>query len=156
MDSKIKIVLVEPQIPPNTGNIARFCTALKCSLHLVGPLGFELDDKKMKRAGLDYWKEVEWYYYKSLHEFELSAKQANKYYVSSKGQKVYYDINFNKEDWIIFGSEDYGLPCNLLEQNIDRSITIPMPGKVRCINLSSAVAIVVSEALRQINNKSII
>lgn len=147
----IHIVLVEPQIPPNTGNIARFCAAMNCSLHLVKPLGFSTDEKTLRRAGMDYWQHVDVFYHDSLDDFEEETLSENKYYVTTKSNRSYTDIVYQSNDWLVFGSEDYGLKKSLLEKNKEKTITIPMPGKVRCLNLSSAVAVVGAEAVRQLS-----
>lgn len=146
----IHVVLVEPQIPPNTGNIARFCAALSCRLHLIHPLGFSLEDRYLKRAGLDYWPHVELYQHESLNHFLNSYPQGHFYYLTTKSNRPYTSASFKEGDFLFFGSETKGLPDKLLQANLEKTLTIPMTGSVRSLNLSSSVAIVASEALRQI------
>ncbi len=143
------IVLIEPQIPPNTGNIARLCAAMELTLHLVKPLGFLTDDKTLKRAGLDYWPHVDLVYHDSLDAFFERYPKENFYYLTTKSSNPYTAVSYQKGDFLIFGCETKGLPKTLLEKNKDRALVIPMTGKVRSLNLSSAVAIVAGEALRQ-------
>jgi tRNA (cytidine/uridine-2'-O-)-methyltransferase len=147
----LRIVLIHPEIPPNTGNIARLCVAIDCELHLVKPLGFSLNDKYLKRAGLDYWEYLKLSIHNSLEDF-LSKIHGNFYFFSSKGKKNYTTIKFEKNDWLIFGSETRGFPEIIFEKFSDKIFTIPMFGPVRCLNLSNSVAIVAYEAMRQINN----
>lgn len=148
MVTMIHIVLVEPQIPPNTGNIARLCAAMELPLHLVGLLGFSIDDKQLKRAGLDYWPEVNLSLHDSLKELE---GQGRFFYFTTKSKRPYTSVQFAAGDFLVFGSETAGLPADLLKRNEEHTVTIPMTGRVRSLNLSSAVAIGVGEALRQIN-----
>lgn len=147
---QINVVLVEPQIPPNTGNIARLCTALGCRLHLVKPLGFSTEDRYLKRAGLDYWPFVDICYHDSISCFYEANRSERFFYVTTKSQRCYTEVLYRRGDFLVFGSETKGLPENLLVENKEKTITIPMTGKVRSLNLSSAVAITVGEALRQI------
>jgi tRNA (cytidine/uridine-2'-O-)-methyltransferase len=143
------IVLVEPEIPPNTGNVGRLCLATRSTLHLVKPLGFSLEDRQLKRAGLDYWDEVDVRRWDSFEQ--LQAKQAREtryFFVTTKTNRVYYDIRFRRGDFLVFGRETKGLPEALLKKNRDRCITIPMHG-TRSLNLATAVAIVLFEAVRQ-------
>lgn len=146
------IVLVAPEIAPNVGNVARLCAATNSTLHLVRPLGFHLDDKRMRRAGLDYWPHVELRVHDSLEQFFAEFPTNECYFVSTKGSKKYSDIKYSKNDILLFGSEGSGLPEQLLNNNADRVITIPMIGPVRSLNLSTAVAIVLYEGLRQLTN----
>jgi tRNA (cytidine/uridine-2'-O-)-methyltransferase len=144
------IVLVEPEIPPNTGNIARLCAATGTVLHLVEPLGFSLDDRQLKRAGLDYWESVEVRVWPSLAELQRAFPQGRFFYLSTKVARSYLDAHFRPGDFIVFGRETRGLPEELLRANPDTSITIPMPGQaVRSLNLSTSAGIVLYEALRQ-------
>ena len=143
------IVLVEPEIPPNTGNIARLCGATRTVLHLVGKLGFSTDDKALKRAGLDYWKEVEIRYWRDLDELKQAFPDGRFIYTSKKAAICYVDISFREGDFIVFGKETMGLPDELLEANPDTCARIPITGRVRSINLSTAAGIVLYEALRQ-------
>ena len=142
------IVLVEPEIPQNTGNIARTCAATGSRLHLVKPLGFEIDDKKLKRAGLDYWHLLDITFYENLDDF-FSKNNGNFYFASTKSLKRHSDVEFKDGDYIFFGKETKGLDEALLKENKDRCIRIPMLKDARSLNLSNSVAIVLYEALRQ-------
>ena len=146
---KINIVLVEPEIPQNTGNIARTCAATGAALHLVGPLGFSIDDKYLKRAGLDYWKYVDLKYYNNLREFFDLNKGANFIFCTTKAQKSYHEINYDDNCFLLFGKETKGLPEALLKTNYEKCIRIPMLDHIRSLNLSNSVAIILYEALRQ-------
>ncbi len=143
------IVLVEPEIPPNTGNIARLCGATGTVLHLVGKLGFSTDDRYLKRAGLDYWSEVDIHYWTDLESLQAAYPDARLVYTSKKVATPHVTFSFMKGDFIVFGKETKGLPDKLIEANIETSIRIPMSGKVRSLNLSTAAGIVLYEALRQ-------
>jgi tRNA (cytidine/uridine-2'-O-)-methyltransferase len=147
----VNIVLVEPEIPPNTGNVARLCAATKTVLHLIEPFGFKLDDAQLKRAGMDYWQHVEWHRWPGWKTFEekLPAK-ARLWFVESGGPKLYSDVKFAANDYLVFGRETAGLPKQLLEQNRDWWLRIPMFNeKSRSLNLSNCAALVLFEALRQ-------
>lgn len=145
----LNIVLVEPEIPQNTGNIVRTCAATGTILHLVGPLGFSIEDKYLKRAGLDYWNEAEIKYYDSIDDF-LKINGNNKlYYSTTKAINKYSDIKYEDECFILFGKETAGLPEELLKDNKQSCIRIPMKEGIRSLNLSNSVAIVVYEVLRQ-------
>ncbi len=148
---KINIVLVEPQIPQNTGNIARTCAATGASLHLVKPMGFTVDDKKLKRAGLDYWHLLDITYYDSLENFYNKNEGGNFFYLTTKGTRIYSDVAFPENSYIIFGREDAGLPEALLKNNPEASLRIPMRDEARSLNLSNTVALVTYEILRQWN-----
>lgn len=143
------IVLVEPEIPQNTGNIARTCSATGSRLHLVRPLGFEIDDKKLKRAGLDYWHLLDITYYDSLSDFFEKNKGGRFFYATTKGGKGYCEASYKDGDFLVFGKETRGLPETLIWDNPDTSVRIPMIGEARSLNLSNSVAIMVYEALRQ-------
>ena len=147
----INIVLVEPEIPQNTGNISRTCACTGTALHLVRPFGFELSDKTLKRAGLDYWDKLTVYYYDSLQDFLDKHKGDKLYYLSTKGRKNYTDVKFEDDCYLLFGKETKGLPEELIYSDFDNAIRIPMKGEVRSLNLSNAVAIVLYESLRQHN-----
>lgn len=147
----INIVLVEPEIPPNTGNVVRTCAATGARLHLVGKLGFSVDDKQLKRAGLDYWHLLAIEQHTSLEQLWEKDPTANYYYLSTKGRKSYTDIKFRENDYIVFGKETKGLPAELIASNIDNTFRIPMREGARSLNLSNSVAIVVFEALRQLS-----
>ncbi|MDD3244281.1 MAG: tRNA (uridine(34)/cytosine(34)/5-carboxymethylaminomethyluridine(34)-2'-O)-methyltransferase TrmL [Eubacteriales bacterium] len=142
------IVLVEPEIPQNTGNIARTCAVTGAVLHLVGPLGFAIDDRQLKRAGLDYWHLLDIRQYDSFDEF-AGKNPGRYYYLSTKSQKNYSEVSYQDGDYLIFGRETRGLPEKLLHDHYDSCVRIPMMGEARSLNLSNAVAIVVYEALRQ-------
>jgi tRNA (cytidine/uridine-2'-O-)-methyltransferase len=145
------IVLIEPEIPPNTGNIARLCAATGTCLHLVGKLGFSTEDRYLKRAGLDYWEFVDIHYWKDLDELKAAAPEGRFFYLSTKVTRTYLDVHFVPGDFIVFGKETKGLPEALLQANPETSITIPMPSeKVRSLNLSTSAGIVLYEALRQV------
>ena len=144
------IVLIEPEIPPNTGNIARLCAATGTILHLVGPLGFSLDDRYLKRAGLDYWEFVSLKIWPDLETLQAAASEGRFFYLSTKVERSYLEAGFQPGDYIVFGKETKGLPEELLRANPETSFTIPMPSeKVRSLNLSTSAGIVLYEALRQ-------
>lgn len=145
------IVLVEPEIPQNTGNIARTCAATGARLHLVKPMGFEIDDKKLKRAGLDYWHMLDITYYDNIDDFFNKNPDGNFYYASTKSLYRHSDVSFKDGDYILFGKETKGLDEALLKDNKDKCIRIPMMEGARSLNLSNSVAIVIYEALRQNN-----
>jgi tRNA (cytidine/uridine-2'-O-)-methyltransferase len=142
------VVLVEPEIPPNTGNVGRLCLATRSTLHLVKPLGFSLEDRQLKRAGLDYWEEVDLRIWDTFDELRTKSPAARYFFVTTKMKRAYYDIRFQPGDFLVFGRETKGLPESLLKANIDNCITIPMHG-TRSLNLATAVAIVLFEAVRQ-------
>ncbi len=143
------IVLIEPEIPPNTGNIARLCGATGTVLHLVGKLGFATDDRTLKRAGLDYWSEVEIHYWPDFEQLQEKYPGARFFYTSKKAEKSYVNAEFTEGDFLVFGKETQGLPDELLEANSEYAVRIPIFGKVRSLNLSTAAGIVLYEALRQ-------
>ena len=142
------VVLVEPEIPPNTGNVGRLCLATRSSLHLIGPLGFSLDDRQLKRAGLDYWDEVDVREWSSLDELRCANASARFFYLTTKATQPYFEVRFQPRDFLVFGRETKGLPERVLEENRENCITIPMYG-TRSLNLATAVAIVLFEAMRQ-------
>ena len=145
------VVLVEPEIPPNTGNIARLCAATRAELHLIEPFGFNLDDKKLKRAGMDYWMHVEWHRWKNWPEFEAALPPASRlWFVESKGSRLYTEARYEPRDYLVFGRETAGLPGTLLERYQSSWVRIPMFNpNARSLNLSNCVALVLYEALRQ-------
>ncbi|MDR9856894.1 tRNA (uridine(34)/cytosine(34)/5-carboxymethylaminomethyluridine(34)-2'-O)-methyltransferase TrmL [Paenibacillus sp. VCA1] len=147
----LHIVLVEPEIPANTGNIARTCAATGTHLHLVRPLGFSTDDSKLKRAGLDYWYAVQIEYHDSFAEVQEKYPEGRFFYTSTKADKRYTDVQFRDGDFLVFGKETKGLPPELLAANSDSCIRMPMTDKVRSLNLSNSAAIIVYEALRQLD-----
>ena len=150
---KLNIVLVEPEIPQNTGNIARTCAALGAKLHLVYPLGFSISEKQVKRAGLDYWDKLEIEEHNSFKDFleKYKPEENNMFFVTTKGQKVYSEINYSNFDevFLLFGKETKGLPENILKKYIEKTIRIPMRETLRSLNLSNSVAIVAYDVFRQ-------
>ena len=143
------VVLVEPEIPPNTGNVGRLCLATRSTLHLVGPLGFSLDDRQLKRAGLDYWDEVDVREWSSLDELRQANAPARFFYLSTKARQPYFEVKFRPKDFLVFGRETKGLPERVLNENLSNCVTIPVHG-TRSLNLATAVAIVLFEAMRQV------
>lgn len=152
---KIHIVMVEPEIPQNTGNIARTCAIIGAKMHLVKPLGFDISDKYLKRAGLDYWDKLDMEVHESFKEFldKYSPKENNMFFATTKGQHCYSDVRYNEMDeiFILFGKETKGLPEDILQENLEKTIRIPMRENFRSLNLSNSVAIVAYEILRQTN-----
>lgn len=145
---ELNIVLVEPQIPQNTGNIARTCAATGARLHIVKPMGFTIDDKKLKRAGLDYWHLLDITYYDNIEDF-FSKNEGPFYYFTTKGQHIYSDVEYPDKTYIVFGREDAGLNEALLYQNPDTCVRVPMIAEARSLNLSNTVALAAYEVLRQ-------
>ncbi len=145
------IVLVEPEIPGNTGNIARLCAAAGCQLHLVRPLGFSVEDKYLKRAGLDYWHLVEIHYYDSVYEVLEKYRANSKFLLTTKAHKAYTEVGYDRDSLLLFGKETAGLPQQLREEYADSCVRIPMVADARSLNLANSVAIVLYEALRQQN-----
>jgi len=146
----LNIVLVEPEIPQNTGNISRTCGGCAATLHLVRPLGFSVDDKHLKRAGLDYWHMVDIKYYDSFEELVEQNKEARFFFCTTKAPKGYNEVEYIDNDFFVFGKETRGLPEELLKANFDQCIRIPMCPDFRSLNLSNAVAIILYEAERQL------
>ncbi len=147
----MNIVLVEPEIPPNTGNVARLCAATRATLHIVEPLGFKLDDAQLKRAGLDYWRHLDWHRWPNWTAFQkqLSA-EARLWLIESKGPRHYAQVSYQPGDYLVFGRETAGLPAGIIAQYPDSWLRIPMfHSRVRSLNLSNCVALVLYEALRQ-------
>ena len=161
----MNVVLVEPEIPPNTGNIARLCAATQATLHLVGPLGFRLDDKTLKRAGMDYWEHVTWKSWDSLESLQAAIrkdegggmkaeKRPTFYYVTTKSKRPYTQPHYQPDDYLVFGRETAGLPKALLDANPETTITIPMFNpQARSLNLATAVAIVLFHTIWQIGSR---
>jgi len=147
----MNVVLVEPEIPPNTGNVARLCAATKSTLHLVEPLGFELDDSRLKRAGMDYWQHVNWHRWPSWTVFRQKLPaDARLWFIESSGPRTYSEASFAPDDYLVFGRETAGLPRKLLDSAGNFWLRIPMfNSKARSLNLSNCVALVLFEALRQ-------
>lgn len=146
---ELNIVLIEPEIPQNTGNIARTCAATGARLHLVRPMGFEVDDKKLKRAGLDYWYLLDITYYDNIADFFEKNKDGKFYFFSTKARKRYSDVEYPDKAYLVFGKETRGLPEWLLMEHPDTTVRIPMLSDARSLNLSNSVAIAVYETLRQ-------
>lgn len=144
------IVLVEPEIPQNTGNIARTCAATGCRLHLVRPLGFSVDDRHLKRAGLDYWRDVEIFYHDGIDEVFSLYPSATFYFFTTKAEKDYAEAAFKEGDFLVFGKETAGLDEELLKAHKNNCLRIPMIGETRSLNLSNSVAVAVYEGLRQL------
>lgn len=151
----MNIVLVEPEIPPNTGNIARICAATSTTLHLIEPLGFNLDNRELKRAGMDYWQHLNWKKWENWKTFtDRLPEKSRLWFVESGGPLIYTEVKYSTEDYLVFGRESAGLPIELLKQNKDRWLRIPMFNpSARSINLSNCVALVLYEALRQLGFK---
>jgi tRNA (cytidine/uridine-2'-O-)-methyltransferase len=147
----MNLVLVEPEIPPNTGNVARLCAATRTTLHLIGPFGFKLDDTQLRRAGMDYWQHLTWHRWTNWHEFvEKLPATARLWFIESGGPKIYSEVKFAPDDYLVFGRETAGLPKQLLEENRKHWLRIPMfNGNARSLNLSNCAALVLFEALRQ-------
>lgn len=156
---KINIVLVEPEIPQNTGNIARTCAIIGAKLHLVKPLGFEISDKYLKRAGLDYWDKLDMEIHESFEDFlkKYNPENSNMFFVTTKGKNCYTDIKYNTFDevFMLFGKETKGLPEDTLKKYLDKTVRIPMRENFRSLNLSNSVAIVAYEMLRQNDFKNL-
>jgi tRNA (cytidine/uridine-2'-O-)-methyltransferase len=147
----MNVVLVEPEIPPNTGNVARLCAATKSVLHLIEPFGFKLDDAQLKRAGMDYWQHVEWHRWPNWNAFEAQLPaSARLWLIESNGSKIYTEAKFSADDYLVYGRETAGLPESLLEKHREHWLRIPMFNvQSRSLNLSNCVALVLFEALRQ-------
>jgi tRNA (cytidine/uridine-2'-O-)-methyltransferase len=147
----MNVVLVEPEIPPNTGNIARLCTATRSALHLIEPLGFNVDDKQLKRAGLDYWNHLDWRRWRDWPSFQKELPPgARLWFVESHGVRLYADVKYEADDYLIFGRETAGLPKTIIDQHRGQWLRIPMfHAQVRSLNLSNCVSLVLYEALRQ-------
>ncbi|MDK2801479.1 MAG: tRNA (cytidine/uridine-2-O-)-methyltransferase [Clostridiales bacterium] len=145
----LNIVLVEPEIPQNTGNIARTCAAIGAHLHLVKPLGFSIDDRYLKRAGLDYWHLLDIRYYDNIHHFFEQHPKENFFYATTKALNIYSDVKYPDNTFLVFGKETAGLPETLLKDNKENCIRIPMIEGARSLNLSNSVAIIAYEVLRQ-------
>lgn len=149
--AKLNIVLYEPEIPANTGNIGRTCVATGTSLHLIEPLGFSLSEKALKRAGMDYWKDLDVHTYVNWEDFCEKNPGVKIYYATTKARHVYSEVDYESDCYITFGKESAGIPEEILKENPDTCVRIPMIGETRSLNLSNSVAIVLYEALRQNN-----
>jgi tRNA (cytidine/uridine-2'-O-)-methyltransferase len=152
----IHVVLIEPEIPPNTGNIARLCLAAGARLHLVGPLGFSLEEKALRRAGMDYWDRCDIKQWASFAELRAADPQARYFFFTTKSRQAYWDESFFDGDYLVFGRETRGLPESLLEDNASWCRTIPMATGARSLNLATATGIVLYEALRQVRQPSVV
>ena len=146
---KINIVLYSPEIPQNTGNISRTCAVTGAALHIIKPIGFEISDRTLKRAGLDYWDKLEVYYYESYADFLCAHRGAELYYFSAKGKRPFAEVRYPDEVFLVFGCESVGLPESVVRENFERTLRIPMRRTLRCLNLSNAVAVAAFEVLRQ-------
>lgn len=146
---KVNIVLVQPEIPQNTGNVVRTAVATRSAVHLVRPLGFEVTDKHLKRAGLDYWKDAEIYYYDGFDEILNKYPDRNFYYFTTKGRRTYTELEYKDGDFLVFGKESRGLPESLLKAHYENAVRIPMFSDTRSLNLGNSVAIAVYEFYRQ-------
>lgn len=147
-----RIVLVEPEIPQNTGNIGRTCVGTNCELHIIGPMSFEINDTQLKRAGLDYWQHLKWKYYENYDQwFSLVEDPSRIFYFTTKVSQTYFEPEYKKGDWFVFGKETKGLPPEIINKYKNQAVTIPQAGPVRSLNLATAVAISIYEGVRQIN-----
>lgn len=149
----LRIALIHPDIPQNTGNVGRLCVGLGAELHLVKPMGFVIDDRKLRRAGLDYWKDVNLKLHENLETFMEFTGASRKFFLTTKAKQAYTGATFQKDDFLIFGCETKGLPEELLKAHWDKAVTIPMFGPIRSLNLSTSVGIVAYEAVRQIRSR---
>ncbi|MDD6265146.1 MAG: tRNA (uridine(34)/cytosine(34)/5-carboxymethylaminomethyluridine(34)-2'-O)-methyltransferase TrmL [Clostridia bacterium] len=149
--NNINIALIEPEIPQNTGNIARTCAAIGASLHLVEPMGFTVDDKKLKRAGLDYWHQLDITYYPSLEDFLKKTENENLFFFTTKAKNCYSEVKYPKRVFLVFGKETKGLPEALLHDNPEKCVRLPMRENLRSLNLSNTAAVAAFEVLRQRN-----
>ena len=146
------VVLIEPEIPPNTGNIARLCLATQSRLHLVEPLGFSINDRQLRRAGMDYWHQVNVRHWKNLTEFETATRPpTRRYLLTTKAKRRYWEATFRQGDYLVFGRETKGLPESLLSSDPENCLTIPMAPQARSLNLATSVAIVLFEGVRQLH-----
>ena len=147
----LNIALVEPEIPQNTGNISRTCAVTGTSLHLIRPLGFEITDKHLKRAGLDYWSQLDLHYYDSYADFEAQRMGARMWFFSTHAEKLYTDVEYRDGDFLVFGKETAGLGSAILSKHPEQAVRLPMRPELRSLNLSNSVAIALYEALRQLD-----
>ncbi len=148
------VVLFEPEIPQNTGNIGRTCVGTRCNLHLIGQLGFDITDKNLKRAGLDYWQHLTWQHHQSYESWERQIQDSQRvFFVETKTNKSYFDFDYEPGDSFVFGKETTGIPDEILRRNESRIIRIPMFGPIRSLNVATAVTVVLYEAIRQIQQR---
>lgn len=149
-DPLCRVVLVEPLIPDNTGNIGRTCVGTESELHLVGPLGFEINEKRVRRAGLDYWEDLHWFYHEKFNDWFTKVPNPSRvFYFETSATKSIFDAQFRRGDWLVFGKETTGLSRDLIQSNDARALYFPMPGPTRSLNLSNCVAAAVFELMRQ-------
>ncbi len=147
-----KVVVVEPEIPQNTGNIGRTCVGLNCELHLVGPMSFEITDKNVKRAGLDYWPHLTWRYHNNYAEWLSAVPKGDRiFFIENKVEKTIFEAEFKRGDWLVFGQETKGLRPEIIQENLDKTFLIPQTGPIRSLNLATAVAITLYEGYRQLS-----
>ncbi len=150
-ETLFNIVIVEPEIPQNTGNIGRTCVGTRCELHLVKPMSFEITDSQVKRAGLDYWPHLKWKMHDSFETWYNSVENKDRiFFIENKVEQTIYQAKFQKGDWLVFGKETKGLDPDLILQNLDKTFMIPQTGPVRSLNLATAVAITIYEGFRQV------
>jgi tRNA (cytidine/uridine-2'-O-)-methyltransferase len=146
-----RIVLIEPEIPQNTGNIGRTCVGTRCELHLVGELGFEINDKQLKRAGLDYWQHLTWFHHATFADWMAKVEDPKRvFYFSTKAQQFYTQVHYQRGDWLVFGKETKGLDPDLVRRNANQAVKIPLLGPTRSLNLGTSVAIAAYEGIRQL------
>lgn len=156
-DPTFRIVLIEPEIPQNTGNIGRTCVGTRCELHLVGELGFEISDRTLKRAGLDYWVHLTWFHHKTFEDWWQKVEDPKRcFYFTTKAQQLYTQIHYQPGDWLVFGKETKGLDPDLIRRNADQAVKIPQLGPTRSLNLSTSVAIATYEGIRQLGENGLI
>lgn len=155
MSPLFRVALIEPEIPQNTGNIGRTCVGTHSELHLVKPYGFEINDKNLKRAGLDYWPHLQWHQHDNIAAWNTKVEKPERvFYFSAKAKRAYYEVDYQIGDWFVFGRETLGLPDELLSRNESQNLLIPLLGPVRGLNVATAVAIALYEGVRQIKAKS--
>lgn len=153
-DPLFHVALIEPEIPQNTGNIGRTCVGTRSDLHLVGELGFKITDKNLKRAGLDYWQHLSWAHHPKVEDWRGLVKDPGRMFCfSAKAERSYFDVEFRAGDWLVFGRETQGLPDDILHQNPDQNLLIPILGPVRGYNVATSVAVVLFEGLRQLRER---
>ncbi|MFI3175734.1 MAG: tRNA (cytidine(34)-2'-O)-methyltransferase [Bacillota bacterium] len=152
----MNIVLLEPEIPQNTGNIGRSCAATNTKLHLIKPLGFEITDKAIRRSGMDYWNLIDIYEYENYEDFLAKNPNCNLYFASSKAPRSYTEVEYKDDDFIMFGKESAGIPEEILVENQEHCIRIPMFPNVRCLNLACSASIVLYEAMRQLDFQGLV
>ncbi len=146
-----RVTLIEPEIPQNTGNIGRTCVGTRSELHIVGKTGFDITDKNLKRAGLDYWQHLTWTHHPDLETWQKKVEDPKRvFYFSTKAKKTFYDVDFQQGDWLVFGKETKGLDEDILRQNQDQMVMIPILGPIRSLNVATAVTVVLYEAIRQL------